>query len=513
MHAAWCPTVGDCGIKSDMPRATDGPGGFGWTHWDKCIGVPPGFLPALKPKIFTQEGCVCKQPWSYRPSELGLQEVVYIGCTDIESPNKAWCAIDVEESPKYCGIKSTDKYAGFGKGKYGWNRYDYCEYSSGWPEGPSTRNEQPASHAAGVVPSVPEKVKTLNGCTCKIPYEFAPPSLDGEKVTMTHCNRYDDDLQDDTDGSGLGSFYWCPVEEEHCGRAGPFGQWDKCVGSPPGYLVPTPVKTVQGCDCLLPFEYEPPILKKLDGPKRFTYAAPTDIHQNSGSHAKFPGTWCPVVGNCGHKSKDRKANSWKGGYGWTHWDVVVEQPEERALLTGVDMAPAQHALPAEVPIVRTQHGCRCKLPFKYQPASTCGVTEEEEDACVSGGGYMMQGWCVTCKEFKYTQCTREDQKSAWCAVEGECGIASTGTGSLSALKCVCTMLREYHMHTRTCDLPCLRHSAAICLAVKILMCAPVGCRCQCESRGKGLLWLDSLGQLHRGASRLSTITRKCIKQA
>ncbi len=388
MHAAWCPTVGECGIKSDMPRATDAPGGFGWTHWDKCIGEPAGFLAPPKPKIYTRDGCVCKQPWPYRSHELGLEEYIFVGCTDIESPNDAWCAVDPVESPN-CGTRSTDSMAGLGKGKYGWLKWDYCM-------------EQTPPHAMGVVPYPDQKVRTLQGCTCKMPYEIKPPALGGSEVMYTHCNRFDDDLEDG-DGSGLQSFYWCPVEEEHCGYQGSIGQWDKCVGVPAGYLEPTPIKTVQGCDCLLPFEYQPPVLASQEGPKKFVYTTPTDI--THGHH----GVWCAVVGPCGHQSSDAMAHYGPGGYGWSHWDVLKEQPPARPLLTGAHVGRDQHVLPDEVPEVRTQHGCTCKLPWKYAPARTCGVSEDDEDACKSKGGYMMSGWCVICDDLEYTGCARADQ--------------------------------------------------------------------------------------------------------
>jgi len=400
MHAAWCPTVGNCGIKSDIPLANNGVGGFGWTHWDKCIGEPAGYLAPPKPKIYTRDGCVCKQPWPYRPQELGLQEFVYTGCTDMASPNDAWCAVDPIESPN-CGTSSSDSSAGLGAGKYGWIKWDYCM-------------DQNPSHAMGVVPYPAESVRTLQGCTCKIPYQITPPALGGQDILFSHCNRFDQD------GSGLSSFYWCPVNEQECGYVGKDGQWDKCVGVPSGYLEPTAVKTVQGCECLLPFEYEPPVLAGQEGPKRFVYTSPTDIRTAHG------GAWCATVGQCGHTSSDAKAHFGPGGYGWTNWDVVVDQPPVRPLLSGDDAGKDQHELPEEMQQVRTQHGCKCKLPWTYAPAYTCGVSEDDEGTCVGKGGYMMSGWCVVCKDMHYTQCARVDQDSAWCAVEGECGVVSTG---------------------------------------------------------------------------------------
>jgi len=71
----------------------------------------------------------------------------------------------------------------------------------------------------------------------------------------------------------------------------------------------------------------------------------------------------------------------------------------------------------------------CKLPFKYSPSYTCDVSQDDEGTCQGKGGYMMSGWCVKCKDLTYTECSRADQDSAWCAVEGECGTASTDYGA------------------------------------------------------------------------------------
>ena len=422
-HAAWCPTVGDCGHKATAAGAIDigdGDTHFGWTHWDLCIGEPAGFLAPPKPKVYTRGGCVCKQPWPYRSHELGLEEYFFKACTDIESPNDAWCAVDPVESPN-CGTASTDVMAGLGEDKYGWVNWDYCE-------------KQNPTHDTDVVPYPAVEVKTLQGCTCKIPYKIKPPALGFEEVTLTHCNRYDEDLADDADGSGLSSFYWCLVNEPECGYSGKDGQWDKCVGVPSGYLEPTPMKTVQGCDCIFPFEYQPPTLAQdAPGQTNFVFTEPTDINQHSLAHQKTPGAWCAVVGQCGHTSTDPRAHYGPGGFGWTNWDVVLpaEQPEERELLTGDDVAEEQRALPKVVPRVRTLRGCTCKLPWAYEPSSTCAVTEEDAEVCEGKGGYMMQGWCVTCDEKQYTMCTRDDQEAAWCAVEeDDCGTASSDAKAL-----------------------------------------------------------------------------------
>lgn len=45
----------------------------------------------------------------------------------------------------------------------------------------------------------------------------------------------------------------------------------------------------------------------------------------------------------------------------------------------------------------------------------------------------MSGWCVTCQDLTYTECSRADQDDVgWCAVEGECGIASTDVKALAS---------------------------------------------------------------------------------
>uniref|UniRef100_A0A7S0EG83 Uncharacterized protein n=1 Tax=Hanusia phi TaxID=3032 RepID=A0A7S0EG83_9CRYP len=402
MHAAWCPVNEvSCGKKSSLPQAYKGPGGFGWSRWDKCIGEPAGFLAPLKPKLMTRQGCVCKQPWVFQPSSLAGQEVTFLGCTDIGSPNQAWCAIDPVESPN-CGIASNDPRAKLTPRGYGWDHWDYCM-------------EQIESHEQGVMPYPSQAVNTLNGCKCKMPYTITPPGL-GYSVTLTTCTRYGQTK------SGMENFWWCPVEESSCGYTGKTAsgktmQWDKCVGDPPGWLEPEPVKTVSGCECLLPFEYSPPVL----GGDRIVYTSCTDISTSKG------GAWCATKGACGTKSNSKLAHMGPGGYGWTHWDICKEQPEKRPLIAGTD----QLQLPDVVPKIRTQHGCTCRLPFQYSPADMCEVKPLQDSACQLEGGYMHQGWCVICQEKTFTECTRSDQDAAWCAVEGTCGMKSEDAKALN----------------------------------------------------------------------------------
>lgn len=85
----------------------------------------------------------------------------------------------------------------------------------------------------------------------------------------------------------------------------------------------------------------------------------------------------------------------------------------------------QPVLPVPVPRVRTQHGCKCVLPFRYAPLSECVVSKHSESDCKNQGGYMMSKHCVTCQVEEYTECIRVDQEAPWCAVDGStCGILS-----------------------------------------------------------------------------------------
>lgn len=79
----------NCGHDSVMyGKAHTGKGGWGWTHWDKCVGDPPGFLAPEKTPVLTAKGCKCKVPWKYEPASIPGHEVTYVGCADIDSPNK-----------------------------------------------------------------------------------------------------------------------------------------------------------------------------------------------------------------------------------------------------------------------------------------------------------------------------------------------------------------------------------------------------------------------------------------
>ncbi len=128
----------------------------------------------------------------------------------------------------------------------------------------------------------------------------------------------------------------------------------------------------------------------------------TGTHR-SALHSPFSHDTCMrgACSTCGRKSKRSKAFIGPGGFGWTHWDFCVKQPAVRPnLLSG------QPQLPVPMPRVRTLHGCACKLPFKYAPASGCKVSSEAEDVCLKKGGYMMSGYCVLCEVKEYTECVR-----------------------------------------------------------------------------------------------------------
>ncbi len=57
-----------------------------------------------------------------------------------------------------------------------------------------------------------------------------------------------------------------------------------------------------GCECLLPFEYGPDVLKDLK-PNRFTYTSCIDIQSPHG------GAWCAVRGQCGTRSHNPDAHN------------------------------------------------------------------------------------------------------------------------------------------------------------------------------------------------------------
>ena len=77
----------------------------------------------------TERGCTCKSQWKYRRETQVVDEKIveedhshtYEGCS-MNGSNKKWCATDQDS----CGIVSTDAHAGYGQGRYGWTRFDYC---------------------------------------------------------------------------------------------------------------------------------------------------------------------------------------------------------------------------------------------------------------------------------------------------------------------------------------------------------------------------------------------------
>ena len=107
--ADWCATVGTCG-RSGTPKALSSGKGLSWTHWDRCIGEPVGYLAGVVKPIKTQQGCYCRPSWEYKPNYF-KKAVTYGGCTDIDRPGTAWCAV-VGDS---CGEVSNSSF--------GWTRW------------------------------------------------------------------------------------------------------------------------------------------------------------------------------------------------------------------------------------------------------------------------------------------------------------------------------------------------------------------------------------------------------
>jgi hypothetical protein len=110
--ADWCATVGSCG-RSGTPEGLGSGSGLTWTHWDRCIGEPVGYLSGPVRQIKTQQGCLCQPSWRYKPKYFS-KTVTYGGCTDIDRPGTAWCAV-VGDS---CG-ETSDK-------GLGWTRWVRC---------------------------------------------------------------------------------------------------------------------------------------------------------------------------------------------------------------------------------------------------------------------------------------------------------------------------------------------------------------------------------------------------
>jgi len=401
-YRAWCAVEGDdCGLEGQGPHAEGAAAGeLGWTRWDTCVGDPPGFLPPPKPMVMTESGCVCRARYSYSHPQMGPEMVSYEGCNDMGSPGTAWCAVDVDLSPPHCGHHTPNPLAHTGPGGFGWTKWDKCA-------------AQPVPQPEGQLPPGPKpEVTTVGGCTCKLTYDFGPRWLGGD-VTLATCTRLS------RDGSGLLPYYWCPTEGR-CGEAMGEAQvgythWDKCVGEPAGFLEPAPTETEMGCECVLPFAFEPKSFKRLDD-------ALTVYTQCTDTGAVAPqSAWCAVKGEkCGRRSHRDKAGHGPGMYGWTHWDFCKKQPALRPL-HGPNKQPE---LPAVVPHVRTKSGCTCRLPFPYAPANDCKV-QPDATGCQAKGGYMMSGYCVVCKVSTWTECIRSDQEGPWCATEGNgCGTKS-----------------------------------------------------------------------------------------
>ncbi len=331
----WCATEGACGVPGTPSGHEDNR--LSWTHWDKCIGEPAGYLEPPLPRIPTMQNCTCMEEWEFKPYELRLRTQHYRGCVDIDSPGSAWCAVRGSD----CGYQSEDPNAG--AAGYGWTHWDLC-----WPP------EQPVQLMKNldrkILPIPMPFVRTETGCSCKLPFKLS----DGSE--HYRCTR-------------KGSFAaWCPVNEEDCGfdSLGPntkqhsipalgWTRWDRCIGKPAGFLPPSRsrIMTKQGCVCRSTWEFEP---KSLDG-VRISYTQCADI--GSPNEA-----WCAVdtemsPKECGYKSDDQLAYDGVGGYGWERWDFCVDQPTPHP----------QGLMPEPEEKVRTVQGCTCKMPYHLSPPS------------------------------------------------------------------------------------------------------------------------------------------------
>jgi len=101
------------------------------------------------------------------------------------------------------------------------------------------------------------KIHTEKGCTCKQPW-----GPEGGYDVLYQCQN-----PNGIDGN------WCYVEEKGCGHANGTASWDFCDH--------TPVKTQQGCTCLVPYSYE--------GLKYYGCSMTSDVNYE----------WCYVSGECG----------------------------------------------------------------------------------------------------------------------------------------------------------------------------------------------------------------------
>jgi hypothetical protein len=153
----WCPTVGDCGDVLDEPVD-------GHTHFDKCIGEEPGFL---EPEpTMTEQGCHCILPFLFEPKSFRNMDnkmMVYTECTDTGAvaDQSAWCAVK-----GHCGRRSRRSKAHKEEGGYGWTHWDFCKKQ------PEVRGLLPSGQPK--LPSPAPLVRTKNGCSCKLPFPYAP---------------------------------------------------------------------------------------------------------------------------------------------------------------------------------------------------------------------------------------------------------------------------------------------------------------------------------------------------
>lgn len=314
----------------------------------------------LWPPTMTRLGCRCLLPFPYQAPGLSHQPLMYDEPTDMGDPGHAWCAVDPIDAT--CGYQSSDPRATLQKGDYGWTHWDFSV-------------EQPApALPQGVLPDHFPKIRTVLGCTCKMPFEVYPKVLGGkQRRVWGTCTREYGQEQD-----------WCATEGD-CGRSGnptnehdprlEWTHWDKCVGEPAGWLQTPkePIPTVQNCTCMDEWEFKPADLKL----KRMSYSGCTDVDDAGNA-------WCAVKGDgCGEVSQDPRAGHGGDKYGWTRWDYCVHQPKKLMAELG------RQILPYPLPFVRTSQGCECILPFKLPDG-------QESYTCTRYGSY--QAWCPVSPE-------------------------------------------------------------------------------------------------------------------
>jgi len=94
--ADWCATEGKCGNEGQPSGLAPPNKPLSWTHWDRCIGEPAGYLAGPPRRIRTRQGCTCRLLWAYKPRYL-KHTMSYGGCTDADRPGEAWCAVDEDD--------------------------------------------------------------------------------------------------------------------------------------------------------------------------------------------------------------------------------------------------------------------------------------------------------------------------------------------------------------------------------------------------------------------------------